>query len=100
MTGNTSRPAGILTSLTLIFYKSMIPGYPEKVKSHCVQHETRSLIDTLAVHKGEVIGKCYGRHRHEEFIDSRGEIENIYPDKELHFIVDNLSTHNHEEVKK
>ena len=25
--------------------KSMIPGYPEKVKSHCVRHETRSLID-------------------------------------------------------
>ena len=80
--------------------KPMIPGYPEKVESHYVRYGTKSLIAALAVHKGEVIGKCYDHHRHEEFIDFLGEIERTYPDKELHLIVDNLSVHKHKDVKK
>jgi hypothetical protein len=42
---------------------------------------TRSLIAALAVHKGEVIGRCYDHHRHEEFIDLLGEIEKAYQTK-------------------
>ena len=80
--------------------KPMRPGYPEKIESHYVRHGTKSLIAALAVHKGEVIGKCYDRHRHEEFIDFLGETEKAYPDKELHLIVDNLSVHKHKDVKK
>ena len=66
----------------------MRPRYPEKIESHYVRHGTKSLMAALAVHKGEVIGKCYDRHRHEEFIDFSEETEKIYPDKELHLIVD------------
>lgn len=80
--------------------KPMMAGYPEKIESHYVRHGTKSLIAALAVHKGEVTGKCYDRHRHEEFIDFLEEIEKTYPDKELHIIVDNLNVHKHEDVKK
>jgi len=80
--------------------KPMRPGYPEKIESHYMRYGTKSLIAALAVHKGEVISKCYDRHRYEEFIDFLREIEKAYPDKELHLIVDNLKVYTHQEVKK
>ena len=80
--------------------KPMRPGYPERMESHYVRYGTKSLIAALAVHKGEMMGKCYDRHRHEEFLDFLGEIERTYADKDLHLIIDNLSVHKHKEVKK
>jgi len=80
--------------------KPMKPGYPERIESHYTRHGTKSLIAALAVHKGDILGKCYNRHRHQEFIDFLDEIEKAYPKEELHIIVDNLSVHNHPDVKK
>lgn len=80
--------------------KPMKPGYPERIESHYIRHGTKSLIAALAVHKGDILGKCYDRHRNQEFIDFLDEIEKSYPKEELHIIVDNLSVHNHPNVKK
>lgn len=65
-----------------------------------VRYGTKSLIAALLVHKGDVIGKCYNRHRHQEFLDFMRTIETNFPDKELHLIVDNLSVHKHQKVKE
>lgn len=80
--------------------KPMEPGRPERVDHEYVRHGTKSLIAALLVHKGEVVGECYDRHRHQEFLDFLHQIENTFPDKELHLIVDNLSSHKHKKVKE
>jgi len=78
----------------------MSPGKPERVDHEYVRHGTKSLIAALLVHKGDVIGKCYDRHRHQEFLDFLREVETRFSDKELHLIVDNLSVHKHKKVKE
>lgn len=78
----------------------MRPGKPERIDHEYVRHGTKSLIAALLVHKGDVIGKCYDRHRHQEFLDFLKQIEAAFPEKELHLIVDNLSVHKHKKVKE
>jgi transposase len=78
----------------------MEPGKPERVDHEYVRHGTKSLMAALLVHKGEVMGKCYDRHRHQEFLDFLKHIETSFYEKELHLIVDNFSSHKHEKVKE
>lgn len=80
--------------------KPMRPSQPEKMEFEYVRHGTKSLIAAFVVHQGKVTGKCYDRHRHEEFIDFLEEIDKEYSGKELHVIVDNLSVHKHADVKE
>lgn len=82
------------------YHKPMKPGYPEKFDNHYIRHGTKSLIAAFLVHKGNVFGKCYDRHRHKEFIDFLNHVEKKYPNGELHIVVDNLSVHKHDKVKK
>ena len=50
---------------------------------------------------GQVIGECLPRHRHQEFLKFLRKIDRETPPAlELHLIVDNYSTHKHEQVKK
>lgn len=81
--------------------KPVIKGSPEKMEFEYKRHGTVSLIASLAVHQGEVIGKCYERHTNTEFIDFLEEINLSYGHygKEIHLIVDNLSVHKHQKVK-
>ncbi len=51
------------------------------------------------MHRGNIIGKCYDKHRHKEFVDFLDKIEKEYPIGELHIVVDNLSVHKHIKVK-
>lgn len=64
------------------------------------RHGTTSLFAALDILKGEVIGTCLKRHRHQEFIKFLKLIEkSVEKDLEIHCIVDNYSTHKHVEVK-
>ncbi len=76
-------------------------GSPEKMEFEYKRHGTVSLIASLAVHQGEVVGKCYERHTNNEFIDFLEEIDASYGhcNKEIHLIADNLSVHKHQRVK-
>ena len=61
---------------------------------------TSTLFAALDVQSGEVIGECYKKHRHQEFIKFLKIVEKQAPaDLDLHLIVDNYSTHKHEKVK-
>ena len=65
------------------------------------RHGTTTLFAALNVLEGTVIGKCYKRHRHSEFLRFLREIDRqTPPDLDIHLIVDNYSTHKHERVKK
>jgi transposase len=50
---------------------------------------------------GTVIGTCYPRHRHEEFLKFLRTIDQVTPhEMAFHLIPDNYGTHNHPNVKK
>ncbi len=62
---------------------------------------TTTLFAALDVLSGSVIGQCLARHRHEEFLKFLGTIEGEVPKGlQVHLILDNYSTHTHDNVKK
>ena len=64
------------------------------------RHGTTTLFAALNVLEGTVIGKCYSRHRHTEYLRFLREIDRLTPkDLDIHLIVDNYSTHKHRHVK-
>ncbi len=58
--------------------KPVQKGSPEKMEFEYKRHGTVSLIASLAVHQGEVIGKCYERHTNNEFRDFLEEMDHSY----------------------
>jgi transposase len=64
------------------------------------RHGTTTLFAALDVLKGEVIGQCLPRHRHQEFLKFLKIIDkNTPPHLDLHCIVDTYATHKKQEVK-
>ncbi len=62
---------------------------------------TTTLFAALDVLTGKVIGQCLPRHRHEEFLKFLRTIDREVPKGlQIHLILDNYSTHKHENVKK
>lgn len=61
---------------------------------------TTTLFAALDVLKGQVIGQCMRRHRHQEFLRFLKIIDQNTPKyQQLHCIVDNYSTHKKQEVR-
>jgi transposase len=83
------------------------PGLPLK-KGRCgtmthdyVRHGTTTLFAALNVLEGTVIGSCFDRHRHEEFLKFLRQADRDTPEgMDLHLIVDNYATHKHPKVKQ
>jgi len=83
------------------------PGLPMK-KGRCgtmthdyTRHGTTCLFAALNVLAGTVIGSCYPRHRHEEFLKFLRQIDRQTPsDLDLHLILDNYGTHKHPAVAR
>jgi len=83
------------------------PGLPMK-KGRCgtMTHDykrngTTCLFAALNVLDGTVIGTCYPRHRHEEFLKFLRKIDRQTPKgMDLHLILDNYGTHKHPNVTK
>ena len=57
------------------------------------RHGTTTLFAALEVATGKVTGKHYKRRRRVEFLDFMNRLVADYPDREIHVILDNLSTH-------
>ncbi len=82
------------------------PGLPMK-RGRCgtmthdyVRHGTTTLFAALNVAEGKVIGGCFERHRHEEFLKFLRQIDRqTPPELALHLIVDNYGTHKHARVQ-
>jgi transposase len=70
------------------------PGQPERRASGYVRHGTCSLFAALDVAAGRVIGRCYRRHRAEEFRDFLDAVDAaVAPEAEVHLVLDNASIH-------
>lgn len=82
------------------------PGLPLK-KGRCgtMTHDykrngTTTLFAALEVLEGRVIGQCFKRHRHQEFLKFlRHRDQEFSRETSLHLVMDNYGTHQHPEVK-
>lgn len=64
------------------------------------RHGTTTLFAAMNILDGKVIGECYARHTHKEFLRFLKKIDKETPKElDLHIIVDNYGTHKKEEVK-
>lgn len=74
------------------------PGQPERRTHDYVRHGTATLFAALDIATGEVAGRSYARHRHQEFLKFLQLIARRYPRGEVHLLLDNYRTHKHPEV--
>src|SRR5437588_1793885 len=62
---------------------------------------TTTLFAALQMAEGRVIGECYPRHRHQEFLRFLHRLDTEFPETTaLHLILDNYGTHGHERVRR
>src|ERR1700687_542926 len=81
------------------------PGLPLK-KGRCgtmthdyKRHGTTTLFAALEVLEGRVVGQCFERHRHQEFLRFLRRLEREFPGAvPLHLVMDNYGTHKHPKV--
>jgi len=83
------------------------PGLPmKKGRAGTMTHDykrngTTTLFAALNVLDGTVIGECMKRHRHQEFLRFMRRVDrDTAADLDVHFIVDNYSTHKHPAVQR
>jgi transposase len=62
------------------------------------RHGTTNLFAALEVGTGQVTARCFPKRRGEEFLAFMKHLAAAYPDRELHVVVDNLSTHTTDDV--
>jgi transposase len=82
------------------------PGLPLK-KGRCgtMTHDykrngTTTLFAALEVLNGRVIGQCFERHRHQEFLKFLRRLDQEFPGSvPLHLVMDNYGTHQHPKVR-
>ena len=82
------------------------PGLPWK-KGRCgtMTHDykrngTTTLFAALELLEGKVIGQCYTRHRHQEFLKFLHRLDREFPGKvQLHLVMDNYGTHKTPQVQ-
>ena len=82
------------------------PGLPLK-KGRCgtMTHDykrngTTTLFAALEVLQGRVVGQCYERHRHQEFLKFLRQLDHEFPGAvPLHLVLDNYGTHKHPKVR-
>ena len=82
------------------------PGLPiKKGRFGTMTHDykrngTTTLFAALEVVQGKVIGQCYQRHRHQEFLKFLRTLDQEFPGEvPLHLVMDNYGTHKHENVR-
>jgi transposase len=76
----------------------MKPGQVERRTHDYKRHGTATLFAALDVASGEVTGRCYARHRHQEFLRFLELVAERYPRTHVHLVLDNYRTHKHPEV--
>ena len=76
----------------------MRPGQVERHTHDYVRHGTTTLFAALDVATGQVTGRCYASHRHQEFLQFLKLIARTYRRGQIHLVLDNYHTHKHPKV--
>ena len=78
----------------------MKPGRCGTMTHDYKRNGTTCLFAALKVLEGKVIGTCFPRHRHVEFLKFLRTIDREVPKElDIHAILDNYGTHNHPKVR-
>jgi len=77
------------------------PGIPARQTHDYHRHGTTTLFAALNLLDGKVIGRCMPRHRAREFLRFLNRVDReTRPDRDLHLILDNSSTHKSPPVQR
>ena len=76
------------------------PGKAQRMTHDYKRNGTTSLYAALEIATGEVTGACYPQHRHQEFLTFLNQLMKAYPQRPLHVVLDNSSTHSTPEVER
>ncbi|MDB5308439.1 MAG: family transposase, partial [Gemmataceae bacterium] len=83
--------------------RPMTTGQAERGTHDDVRNGTTSLFAALNVATGQVIGTCYRRHRHQEFLKFLAASDAMIPVEDgvtIHLVMDNYATHKTPAVKR
>jgi transposase/transposase-like protein len=71
------------------------PGVPERQTHDYARNGTTTLFAALNAHTGEVVRKCYRRHRAKEYLSFLRLLDAALPETDcaIHLVVDNYATH-------
>jgi hypothetical protein len=94
MTSVATSPTSARTQPTL----PLDCGKAEKKIHDYVRHGTTNLFAALNVETGEVFGECRPTRTGQDFLDFLNKAVQLHVDKEIHVVLDNLSTHTTPEV--
>jgi hypothetical protein len=72
----------------------------EKRTHDYVRHGTTNLFAALNTATGEVVGRCFPRRRTKEFLTFMDQVIATQDGREIHVVLDNLSTHSGPDVDK
>jgi transposase len=78
-------------------------GRAAKASHDYVRHGTTALFGALDVATGAVVGRCYRRHRHQEFLAFLTHLDATLvrpPGTAVHVVMDNYGTHKHPRVRE
>ena len=82
------------------------PGLPlQRGRCGTMTHDykrngTTTLFAALEIAQGKVVGQCYARHRHQEFLKFLKRLDLEFPGNvKLHLVMDNYGTHKHPRVQ-
>jgi transposase len=75
------------------------PGLPARMTHDYKRNGTTSLFAALEVASGKVLGRCFPRHTHQEFLQFLATINRKHRCREIHLICDNYGTHKHPAVR-
>jgi transposase len=76
------------------------PGQAERRSHDYKRHGTTALFAALDVATGQVLGRCYRRHRASEFRRFLDAIDATVPDDlDIHLVMDNYATHKAPKIK-
>ena len=78
----------------------MRPGQAERRSHDYKRHGTLSLFAALDVQVGKVVGRCFRRHRAQEFRKFLDTVEAEVPDDlDVHLVIDNAGTHKTKRIR-
>ena len=79
----------------------MTPGRAGTMTHDYKRNGTTTLFAALNVASGQLIGKCFSRHRHEEFLAFLKLIDReVDKGTQIHIVLDNYATHKHDDVER
>ncbi|MBA3844780.1 MAG: IS630 family transposase [Actinobacteria bacterium] len=77
---------------------AMKPGQPIRREFEYIRHGTLALMGAFDVRRGKLFGFASGDHNGLTFVDLLNAVDSCYPEGRGHFIMDNLSAHNTDDV--